>query len=531
MAENKVEKIGVIFVHGIGEQRRFEHLEAQLRPLIDAIRRRSGDLNVTIEIVGASASVLHADQDTWASGAAAPVRAIVRDSTGEKHLHFHEVWWADVNEPYTFAKEWRFWAWGLAVWNLPNKLRSTLKGASTMRRPRFPHGLTKRDEFVARLKLFFVSNVFLMGAFTVGLAVYLARRLLGYSAPNVVRVFVNYLSAVKLYSQTERSDGGFLDAYRAPPRVSIRRRMIRAMLDVAAAGYDRWYVFAHSLGSVVAFNGLMENSHCLPNYLDEERYRQFYGSLVGPAQSQHFVGDTADMMPPRPLWLADDDVVYREKVLEKFRGLLTYGSPLDKFATIWPARVPINVREPFFHTDAEWINIYDPTDPVGASLDAFGGPGAPFTESVLQPKNYGYRAHWLLLYSHLCYLRVHEGRKCELSDAAVEWVLSGRKFSAHASPHENRWFIPASRVEIRRTLWARTMWVVTYVALTLAAALVLPWAHSSFPIRALALVFVVMVITFLAGLIARRWIFERDRDDVERRTGKEPKRPEGYRLD
>ena len=400
-----------------------------------------------------------------------------------------------------------------------------------MRRPRFPHGLTKRDEFVARLKLFFVSNVFLMGAFTVGLAVYLARRLLGYSAPNVVRVFVNYLSAVKLYSQTERSDGGFLDAYRAPPRVSIRRRMIRAMLDVAAAGYDRWYVFAHSLGSVVAFNGLMENSHCLPNYLDEERYRQFYGSLVGPAQSQHFVGDTADMMPPRPLWLADDDVVYREKVLEKFRGLLTYGSPLDKFATIWPARVPINVREPFFHTDAEWINIYDPTDPVGASLDAFGGPGAPFPESVLQPKNYGYRAHWLLLYSHLCYLRVHEGRKCELSDAAVEWVLSGRKFSAHASPHENRWFIPASRVEIRRTLWARTMWVVTYVALTLAAALVLPWAHSSFPIRALALVFVVMVITFLAGLIARRWIFERDRDDVERRTGKEPKRPEGYRLD
>jgi hypothetical protein len=253
MAEKKVEKIGVIFVHGIGEQRRFEHLEAQLRPLIDAIRRRSGDLHVTIEIVGASASVLHADQDTWAAGAAAPVRAIVRDRTGEKHLHFHEVWWADVNEPYTFAKERRFWGWGLAVWNLPNKLRSTLAGASTMRRPRFPRGLTKRDEFVARLKLFFVSNVFLMGAFTVGLAVYLARRLLGYSAPNVVRVFVNYLSAVKLYSQTERSDGGFLDAYREPPRVSIRRRMIRTMLDVAAAPYERWYVFAHSLGSVVAF--------------------------------------------------------------------------------------------------------------------------------------------------------------------------------------------------------------------------------------------------------------------------------------
>jgi hypothetical protein len=36
-------------------------------------------------------------------------------------------------------------------------------------------------------------------------------------------VFVNYLGAVKLYSQTERSDGGFLDAF-------VRRR---ASLSVA----------------------------------------------------------------------------------------------------------------------------------------------------------------------------------------------------------------------------------------------------------------------------------------------------------
>jgi hypothetical protein len=474
MSDPTPERIGIIFVHGIGEQRRFEHLEAQLRPLIDAMRRRSSDLRMTIEIVGASASMLHADQDTWAAGTTAPVRAILRDRSGEKHLYFHEVWWADVNEPYTFAKEWRFWAWGLAVWNVPNKLRSTLRGASAMIRPRFPHGLTRRDELVARLKLFSVSNVFLMGAFTVGLAVYLARRLLGYSAPNVVRVFVNYLSAVKLYSQTERSDGGFLDAYRAPPRVSIRRRMIRTMVDVAAANYDRWYVFAHSLGSVVAFNGLMENSHALANYLDEERYKRLYGKLVGPAQAQHVLGDTGDMVPPRPMWLADHDVVYREKVLENFRGLLTYGSPLDKFATIWPARVPINVREKFFRPDAEWINVYDPTDPVGASLEAFGGPGAPLPTSVLQPQNYGYRAHWLLLFSHLCYLRVHKKRKRELSDAAIEWVLSGQKFSAHISPDTKPWFVKGSRTELQRTRWARIMWIIIYVGLVAAAALVLP---------------------------------------------------------
>jgi len=54
---------------------------------------------------------------------------------------------------------------------------------------------------------------------------------------------------------------------------------------------------------------------------------------------------------------------------------------------------------------------------------------------------------------------------------------------------------------------------------------------SSFSMRVLALVVVVMAITLLAGLIARRWVFERDHDDAQRRTGKEPKRPEGYRRD
>jgi hypothetical protein len=51
---------------------------------------------------------------------------------------------------------------------------------------------------------------------------------------------------------------------------------------------------------------------------------------------------------------------------------------------------------------------------------------------------------------------------------------------------------------------------------------------SSFSILALALVVGVMAITLLAGLIARRWIFERDRDDAQRFTGKDLK-PKGYR--
>lgn len=49
-----------------------------------------------------------------------------------------------------------------------------------------------------------------------------------------------------------------MDGPDEPPRAAIRRRMVPTMVDVAAAGYDRWYILAHSLGSVVAWNGLME---------------------------------------------------------------------------------------------------------------------------------------------------------------------------------------------------------------------------------------------------------------------------------
>jgi hypothetical protein len=470
------EHVGVIFVHGIGEQRRFEHLDSQIRPLLDAIRRVVPVTDRTVEIAGGPMGTLRAEQDTWA---AQPVRAIVRHGGGETHIHFHEVWWADVNEPYSFKKEIRFWSWALAVWALPGKPGSKLPGAATLQPPTFPNGgLSDWDIFVARLKLFFASNVFLMGAFSIGAFTYVAKRVFGYSAPPLVREFVNYLSAVRLYNQKSRDGGGFLDAYREPPRVSIRRRMIRTIVDVAMAPYNRWYIFAHSLGSVVAHNGLMESAHSLPNYLDEARWNDIRdGGFGGPARPGVRLGPVNAMVPARPVWLADGDVVYRDCLFSNFRGLLTYGSPLDKFATIWPARVPIN-NEPAFHTDAEWINVYDPTDPVGASLDAFGNASRP-AANVIRPDNYGYRAHWALLYSHLCYLTVKKNVR-GLSDDLVTWLLNGGRFRATASKNPASkyaapYFEPRSATEKGRTAWAWAMWVIAYAVLTLVGTFTLPF--------------------------------------------------------
>ena len=73
----------------------------------------------------------------------------------------------------------------------------------------------------------------------------------------------------------------------------------------------------------------------------------------------------------QPIRIGRDLTIYRDKLFAKFKGLLTYGSPLDKFAAIWPPTVALNRDTKVFPKDAIWLNIWDPTDPVSAKLDAF----------------------------------------------------------------------------------------------------------------------------------------------------------------
>src|SRR4051794_10355400 len=105
----KPRRVGVIFVHGIGEQRRFEHLESHIRGLIEAIKARPG-AKVHVDILGGPGATYHAEQATWHGGPEGVVRITVREpDRPETQLHLHEVWWADVNEPYSLTKQIRFW--------------------------------------------------------------------------------------------------------------------------------------------------------------------------------------------------------------------------------------------------------------------------------------------------------------------------------------------------------------------------------------------------------------------------------------
>lgn len=119
MPDPAVERVGVILVHGIGEQRRFQHLDWQLRDLIralDGLEKQHLVTQVSVDISSSGAAAFHAEQDSWTAGPRASVDIVVRhcvhDMLRETRLLVHEVWWADVNEAYSLAKQFRFWLRG-----------------------------------------------------------------------------------------------------------------------------------------------------------------------------------------------------------------------------------------------------------------------------------------------------------------------------------------------------------------------------------------------------------------------------------
>jgi hypothetical protein len=302
--------------------------------------------------------------------------------------------------------------------------------------------------------------------------------------------------------------------------------MIRTICDVVASDYDRWYILAHSLGSVVAFNALMEPDEVLPNYLDSKRWQE----IAPKAHDARIDIALQKRRPSRPAWIPPTVALSRRTLFQGFKGLLTYGSPLDKFATLWPARVPLNKEENVFRDDVEWVNVYDVTDPVGAHLDYFE-PAAPGPGRI-RALNLCYKASPIMLWSHVGYLRTHRNRRDELADRTVEWLVSGGPFPQPSAP-SSAWLDTGKKATFAR--WALAYWV----QLPLIAAFLfglgllvvhyglthLPWGLGSeiaslgWAGQAAMLALVALGIPLLFGAV--RWlVFPPDKDDPAYKSAK-----------
>ena len=223
-----------------------------------------------------------------------------------------------------------------------------------------------------------------------------------------------------------------------PLRVAIRRRMIAQMVAMSArcaeGNYAGWHLVAHSLGTVVAYNGLTEIGHTLPNYLPQGLWQQVrsHFSDLDASHKTPRRKNIGDMMPARPAWLADGDVINRQKLFAHLRSVLTYGSPLSKFAALWPrivATAPETAEtNPFGKNHpggkVPWINLVAPTDPVAGLLEPFG-PKSPLANQL--PVLESHVTPCEPFFAGLAHLRYFQGgeryRTSELAPKQRLWVM------------------------------------------------------------------------------------------------------------
>ncbi len=505
-----MKRIGILVVHGVGEQGRFEHLEAMASNLYKALDKAGRRPHMQVRHGGQDTrrSQQHAWREMpvllrWEIGSAGP-----HQPKQEIEAGFREVHWADLDIPMSV---WRWtklvcWVLGMSGVRLYERRREDdrIAGDSCLRYP--PRGLSFFRRLWVRLELSLISIVFALILISLELVYLLLGRFLSrFKWVEQSRYLIyDYLGDVKLYQDwfVRQDDAPETLGYKT--RVAIRRRMVQALVQIAKAielgELDEFYIFAHSLGTVVAFNALMECSATLPNYLTEEQWNDLPQFLKGQSVSDV----PPNQRPSRPPWVGPKDAIDRDQLFKGLRGFLTLGSPLDKFATLWPGIVLIN-GEHVTHP-VSWINVADAQDIVAGRVDLFPQCGRAPGIGGLTLRNIRPQGQWVdqitLLTAHTSYWKSNR-RADRLIDRVVRWLEGGDLI-----PPENR-FSPT----IARVIFAGS--IIGFGGLFLILASALWWLLlkltvggelSSFGDVSKGLLLTDVVVVMLFSVI--RWIWE-----------------------
>lgn len=482
--------VGVLLVHGMGEQNAGDHTEKVVRNLI-----ASWDADYEVRQICQKPKVCPAcgrlpdtagkDQNGVGSKPCASEsgpRIIARVQVGGARnetvdLHFHEVSWADLGQRRGFVNWLRFVGWVLGA---PFRIigartgkfdcrrwakRARAAGLRELESPR--SGWGRVPQF---LVLCCFSTLALVTVVTWGLL----RRLLQGVAPSPV-VLLQSFGDVQVYTEKARADTGSGVDMGLPPRVPIRRRMVQEMVTVAKRDYDRWYVMAHSLGSVVAFNGLMEPDYLLPNYLEREQW----DGLDERFKTEREDDDTEKMRPRRPAWLKPKDALLRKELFRGLGGFVTYGSPIHLFVDLWPHVVMFNKND-VFAEGFRWINVCSPFDPISGALRAFR-ENEEAVKAKLCPEPFRFSGRRWAFIAHGKYLRARDGRRKDVGHYLGKWWLRREDFAAPGGIQWPSWLVAFLQVLVAAALLLGLSWTgmgaAVGLAFTLCDAVLGGWAE------------------------------------------------------
>lgn len=384
--DKNLEKIRILVVHGMGEQKRFESVEEIAANMMKSLLK-DGHSEANIQVIHADSSERHSTNASWRD---VPVyihwqpKSNESDSDKWIEVSFREVYWADLDRKRNFRNVSRFLWWALSICGVRYYKSGTNKSKhskGTQEHSPDLHDL-KPPRRKGRSGVSWYNRFWLVLTSIVFFPIMLIFMILGFVFARIniglfyeiYRALFEYVGDVHLYQDWAMREMQ-LEGFNEKSRVGIQKRMVGALCQTASEYHSGeiqgYYVFAHSLGTVVSFNALMENEYNLPNYLNETDYNKLHAALTSHTGSKDKPGEIPNTIPKRPPWLEADAKLNRKAMLQGMRGFLTVGSPLEKIAILWPAIVPYNSREDF-SIPIPWYNITDKQDIIGGAIKKYG---------------------------------------------------------------------------------------------------------------------------------------------------------------
>jgi DNA polymerase family A len=128
------------------------------------------------------------------------------------------------------------------------------------------------------------------------------------------------------------------------------------------------------LGSVIAFKSFMYDGVSFARFMSLNRWESTKIAKIRMDIDERWRAEPRFQDDPKcPSWLRVGDALDLRQVFSRCRGFVTWGSPFETFAHLWPAVVQIGRRaNENMQANFEWINFYDPSDIIASDLTSFG---------------------------------------------------------------------------------------------------------------------------------------------------------------
>lgn len=345
-------RIGIVCVHGIGDQPRYKHSDSVARDLVKILSDEYGSDSVSVQTSpGLDRGAFRADTTIFLKR-----RSVLFE------IDLIECWWRDLGERHGLKRIMRFWSWAITLWS-----SRRLSEEPSVGRVNPDVYLQKQDIlriFFTRIIIYLYSVLFFVLILPAHFVLNIASTLPFLARVNIFSTAYSYLSCVKIYVESKNDTVDDVVDLLVPKRVRIQSRLNALIAKVGASGYDSWIVLAHSLGSVVALKSIMEDGVAYANSLTADEWQNIDRCIV--ASTERECSNYFDKTP-RKNWIPDGYCINLKAVYERFGGLITYGSPLHMFAKMWPSIIEINIEREF--GKFPWINISNTLDPIAGDIN------------------------------------------------------------------------------------------------------------------------------------------------------------------